>query len=62
LAQTPSGKPALIHAVLADRDAEEVFKDYLREGFAAGTSPGLTRGQLPNGAQLLDSFRVVVNG
>jgi hypothetical protein len=58
----PRGGPVLIHAVLADRDAEEVFKDYLREGFAAGTFPGLTRGQFPNGAQLLDSVRVVVNG
>jgi hypothetical protein len=59
---TPEGTGVLIHVVVADRDAEEAFKDYLRAGSSTKEFPGLTQGQLPKGARFRHSVRVTFRG
>jgi hypothetical protein len=55
---TLPGGPIFIDAILVNHKGEDVFKKYLQEGEVTGRYVGLKFGELPAGADILDTVMV----
>lgn len=55
---TSRGAPIFIDAILVSHKGEDVFKEYLKEGAVTGHYVGLKFGELPAGADILDTVMV----